>query len=295
MIRSMTGFGTAETQCDQWVLRVDVRSVNRKDLHTSFRLPDSFYLKESELQKLVETKVNRGQVTLSLSCRPRTGGPSVFIDEDYVRRCISRLRSIAEAEGIPCQVDLASLLSLPGAMKDISRDEDLRQELWPHAMATAEAALDALVQMRQTEGEALSAHLSGLCSTIKAQVDAVEQAQSEFVTAYRDRLLERVNRLLEGTGVALDEDALAREVAVYADRCDVSEEIERMRSHLGQFREALQAEAEPVGRRMEFLGQEMLREAGTTAAKVPAGPQVAQVLELKSNVDRLREQVRNVE
>ncbi len=295
MISSMTGFGTAETQCDQWLLCVDVRSVNRKDLQTSFRLPESFYLRESELQKLVDRKVSRGHVSFCLRCRPRSGGPSVLIDEDYVRRCLSRLRDIAEAEGVPFQADLASLLALPGAMKDAAQDEDLREELWPHVMATAEAALDALVRMRRAEGEALSRHLTELCSAIGAQVDAVEKAQGDFVARYRDKLLERVSKLLEGTGVTLDVDALAREVAIYADRCDVSEEIERMRSHLAQFREALQAEGEPVGRKMEFLGQEMLREAGTMSAKVPAGPQVVQVLELRSNVDRVREQVRNVE
>ncbi|MCK4374902.1 MAG: DUF1732 domain-containing protein, partial [Candidatus Brocadiae bacterium] len=125
--------------------------------------------------------------------------------------------------------------------------------------------------------------------------DAVQQGRAALMVTYRDRLRERVERLLEGTEVPVNEDSLAREVAFFADRSDVSEEIERLRSHLAQLREALESEDAPVGRKIEFLGQEMLREANTMAAKVPAGAQVRQVLELKSEIERLREQARNVE
>jgi uncharacterized protein (TIGR00255 family) len=156
--------------------------------------------------------------------------------------------------------------------------------------------MTSLVEMRRAEGVNLHEQFKELTGSIGSLVDRIETEQGSFVPGYRDRLRERVARLLEGTGVEVKEDALAREVAVYADRSDVSEEIARLRSHLAQFAEALASEdAEPVGRKMEFLGQEMLRESGTIAAKVPAGPQVECVLSLKSHVDRLREQVRNVE
>jgi uncharacterized protein (TIGR00255 family) len=150
--------------------------------------------------------------------------------------------------------------------------------------------------MRRAEGANLLEQFTSIAASLEELIDRIESAQSSFVEDYRDRLRRRVSRLLEDTTIVVEEDVLAREVALYADRSDVSEEIARLRSHLAQLGEALRSDAAaPVGRRMEFLGQEMLREAGTIAAKVPAGPQVEHVLELRSHVERLREQVRNVE
>ena len=120
-------------------------------------------------------------------------------------------------------------------------------------------------------------------------------AAPDVTAAYRDRLNERIEKLLAGTGVAVSEDSLAREVAFFAERADVSEEVARLRSHLAQFREALESDEEAVGRRLEFLGQEMLREANTMAAKLPAGDQIRDAMALKGLIDRVREQVRNVE
>ena len=170
-----------------------------------------------------------------------------------------------------------------------------RDALWPHVVTSCEEALAQLLEMRRAEGANLAVHLEELCSCMSERVEAVEAAQDEALAAYRDRLAERLQRLLEGSDTPVSEDALARELAFYAERSDVSEEIARLRSHVAQLREALDGSGEPVGRRIEFLGQEMLREANTMAAKVPAGPHVAQVLELKGDIERLREQARNVE
>ncbi|MGD2174463.1 MAG: YicC/YloC family endoribonuclease [Candidatus Brocadiaceae bacterium] len=291
----MTGFGFAEQMCERWVLRVEVRTVNHRDLQVSFRVPESFRLKEVELQKLAEKQVSRGHLYLSLTCEPRKGSAGVLLAEDTVADYLQALKTVSAAQGVPFEVDLASVLSLPGALRDLNADEELRDVLWESVVETSEEALDALVEMRRTEGANLSRQLVELCDTMAELVDGIEEEQGSFVPAYRDRLRERVNRLLEGTEVELNEESLAREVAICADRCDVSEEIARLRSHLDQFREALEGPDVPVGRKMEFIGQEMLREASTIAAKVPAGQQVRQVLELKTAVERLREQVRNVE
>lgn len=295
MIRSMTGFGSAEVQCEQWTVRVEARSVNHRELQLTCRLPDVFQLKELELRKLLERKVRRGHVYLVLSCRPRSGQSEVLVDEERLRAYIRTLRSVAESEEVPFQLDLATLMRLPGALKDMTADDEMRDVLWPHVVAATEAAVDSLTEMRSTEGANLSRQLEDICAAMEGLVDAVQQGRPALMATYRDRLKERVERLLEGTDVLVNEDSLAREVAFFADRSDVSEEIERLRSHLAQLREALESEDAPVGRKIEFLGQEMLREANTMAAKVPAGAQVRQVLELKSEIERLREQARNVE
>ncbi|MFO8006219.1 MAG: YicC/YloC family endoribonuclease [Candidatus Brocadiia bacterium] len=296
MIRSMTGFGAAQKVCDDWLVRVEMRTVNHRDLQTTFRTPEAFRAKEAELQKLIERRIHRGHLYYSLTCEPHGERGTALVDEELVAGYLQALKGLAAAEELPIRVDLASLLSLPGALKQMALDEDLREALWEDVLEVSGEALESLVQMRSAEGQNLAAQLREFCDEMGSLTDAIEGAQRDFVPAYQERLRERVNRLLDGTDVELNEEPLCREVAIYADRCDVSEEIARLRSHLEQFGDALAGDdSEPVGRKMEFIGQEMLREAGTIAAKVPAGEQVRQVIELKTAVERLREQVRNVE
>ena len=295
MIRSMTGFGSAEIHCDEWTVRVECRSVNHKELQLTFRMPDAFRLKEIELRRLVEARIRRGHAYVVLTCRPRVGQAENMVNEKAVREYVEMLKGVAEAADVPFQADLASLMRAPGVLKDVTTDEDLRDQLWPDVLAGCEQALDGLLEMRVTEGGNLAGQLRELCDGMTARIDAIAGGLGDAVAEYRDRLRERLKRLLEGVDTPVSEDALARETAYYAERSDVSEEIERLRSHLAQMAEALDGSDEPVGRKMEFLGQEMLREANTMAAKIPAGDQVAEVLELKGDVERLREQARNVE
>ncbi len=295
MICSMTGFGRAEEQCGHWTVLVEAKSVNHRDLQISFRVPDMLQAREHKLQKLAEKKLHRGHVYVNVSCRYTTESAAMGLNAEAARDYLGALKEIANSADLPVQVDLAALLRLPGVLKDTAVDETDAEELWPGVERATEACLDKLVEMRRAEGANLNDQLSDLADGIEAHTSAIEKAQDSFVPAYRDRLRERIARLLEGTDVSVREDSLAREVAIYADRCDVSEEIARLRSHVQQFRQALETDGKPVGRRMEFIGQEMLREGGTIAAKVPSGVQVQEVLELKSDVDRLREQVRNVE
>ncbi len=295
MIRSMTGFGRAERVSGDWLLHAEVRSVNHKDMKISFRIPDAFRSGEIELQKQFEKRLRRGHVNFSLECQPRAGESSVLVDTDRVAQYLASLKKVAGEQGVPFTIDLASLLRLPDTLRNMATDETLQKSLWPVVAAVTEEALDGLIAMRETEGANLRVQLEEICSTVEGLVRHIEKDQAKFVVAYRDRLRERISRLLEGTDVQVEEHSLAREVAYYADRCDISEELARLRSHVKQFRDALEADGEPVGRKMEFLGQEMLREAGTIGAKVPSEQQVPQVLELRTQIDRLREQVRNVE
>ena len=295
MIRSMTGFGAAEARHDHWMVRVELRSVNHRDLQVSFRLPEAFHLRELELQRVVEAQVRRGHVRLVLSAQLDSGRTEVLVDTEHLRGYLLALKDLAGIEQTPVHVDLASLLRLPGALKDVTTDTSLREELWPVVKQVARDALAEMVGMRQTEGANLAGQLGQLCDDVESRLAGVEGCSGQLIAAYRDRLKERIEKLLAGTGVAVSEDSLAREVAFFAERSDVSEEVARLHSHLAQFREALDGDEEAVGRRMEFLGQEMLREANTMAAKMAACEQLATVMEIKGLVDRLREQVRNVE
>jgi uncharacterized protein (TIGR00255 family) len=296
MIRSMTGFGSAERQFEQWLMRAEVRSVNHKELQISFRTPDALKSRETALQKIMEKHVSRGHLYLWLNCEGVSGSTETLVDEERLAGYLRVFRRVAEQEGVALQADIGGMIRLPEVLSDATAEDELTEQLWPGVLETVGAAMESLVDMRREEGRHLARQLIELADGITGLVDRIEQEQDSFVPGYRDRLLERIDKLLQGTGVEVKEETIAREVAVYADRSDVSEEIARLRSHVSQFRDALQSEEiEPVGRKMEFLGQEMLRESGTIAAKVPAGPQVEHVLDLKSHVEKLREQVRNVE
>jgi len=295
MIRSMTGFGSAERTSGDWLLHAEVRAVNYKDLRVSLRMPEAFRSREIELQKLFEKRLRRGHVSFSLECRPRAGESGMLVDIDRVGEYVSALKQVADRLDVPFSLDLAALLRLPDTLRNMAADEELQTSLWPDVVAVTEEAIDGLIAMREAEGANLCGQLEDICATVEALVETIGEQQDAFVIAYRNRLRERIARLLEGTEAAVDEHSLAREVAYYADRSDVSEELARLRSHVKQFREALDGDGEPVGRKMEFLGQEMLREAGTIGAKVPSDHQLPQVLELRTQIDRLREQVRNVE
>jgi uncharacterized protein (TIGR00255 family) len=295
MIRSMTGFGAAEVQSDQWTVRAELRSVNHRDLQVSFRLPDAFYAKEVELQKLLEQHVRRGHVRLTLAAQVKEGRADVLVDSGQLEGYLRVLKDLAARQDVPARLEFAALLRLPGVLRDVTTDPELHEQLWPAALEAIRAALAGLIEMRTAEGANLAAHLREVSDAVEEGVARIERAAPEVTAAYRDRLKERVEKLLAGTSVPVAEDSLAREVAFFAERSDVSEEVARLRSHLAQFREALDSDEEAVGRRLEFIGQEMLREANTMAAKLPAGDQIRDAMELKGQIDRVREQVRNVE
>ncbi len=296
MIRSMTGFGSAECTHGEWILRAEVRSVNQKDLRVSFRIPEALRAREIELKKLVECRLSRGHVYVSVDCALRGGGSAALVDRGRLSTYLRELQELSEEQNVPLNVDLGGLLRLPDVLRSTASDEELQEQLWPGMVTVTQDAIQGVVAMREAEGASLAEQLTEICENIESIAGRISHEQGGFVAAYRRRLRERIERLLEGTDVGVDEDALAREVAHYADRCDVSEELARLRSHLAQFREALTNEdEEPVGRKMEFIGQEMHREAGTIGAKNPSDEQVPQVLELRTQIDRLREQVRNVE
>ncbi len=295
MIRSMTGFGVAERAWEHWAIKAEARSVNHSELRLSIRLPDMLRLKESELAGLVRARARRGHVYLILNCSAAEQAIALLVDRQKIRTYLRLLKEIADAEGVPVHADAGVLMSLPGAMRQESLPQDVLEGLLVQAAATAEEALDAMLRMREAEGRNLVGQLEALCSSIEQRTNLVEANAGMAVREYQRRLTQRVRELLEGSGATADQDAIARQVAILAERSDVSEEITRLRSHLEQFRKALQHEGEPVGRKLEFLAQEMLRESSTMAAKIQNTELAEQVIEIKADVARLREQVRNVE
>ncbi|MEM6733422.1 MAG: YicC/YloC family endoribonuclease, partial [Myxococcota bacterium] len=267
---SMTGFGSASAEGEGLRASVECRSVNGRYLKLNIRLPDALRAYEAKVEKRLKALLQRGSVTLSVRFERTDLEALVSVNEDVVRA----YRSVFERLDLP----VSAIPSLPGVLGGN------RVELSDAQVAVVDQAigdaLEAMVAMRNREGQALEVHLSELVDSVAALRDRVLERAPAVVAEYRDRLADRVRQLLEGSPAELDDTTLAREVAVFASRCDVTEEVERIASHLSQIREVLQG-AESAGRTLDFLGQELHREVNTIGSKSSDTELARIVIELK--------------
>lgn len=303
----MTGSGSCGVDGEQGRVACEVRSVNHRFLKTTVHVGGVLSALEPEIEDRVRARVERGHVTLSLrwvrSARAAAG--ALRLDLDVAQAAAEALRAAARACGLPPEaVTLREVLDAPGVWAE-SGGETLPDEVAEGARHAIDGALAALVEARRREG----AHLAGVCRELLDRIAATRaQIAARAPTLpglYRDRLAARIATLLrgpglEGSGVAPDPAALAREVAGYADRCDVAEELARLDAHLAHLRETLAAggagaKGGAMGRRLDFLVQELHRETNTLGSKSPDAELTALVVEMKADVERLREQVQNFE
>ena len=301
MIRSMTGYGSAETGLpDGRVLRTEIRTVNHRHLNTSVRLPRGWEGLEGKVMEKVRAVLARGSVSLSVACESagREEGGAPGLDMERARRYVDLLREAGGELGLKGRLDLDTLARLPGV---------LRVE-GPPAAPVDEAgllegvgsALGGVVAMREAEGRRLEGELRASLGRIMEQVDVVEAAAPGRLLRERDRLRERV-MALSGT-VEVDDDRLAREIAYLAERWDIAEEIVRLRSHVALFLESLdgggpgeEPQRDKAGKRLGFVVQEMYREANTVGSKANDAAISASAVAIKEELERIREQLENVE
>jgi uncharacterized protein (TIGR00255 family) len=291
MIRSMTGFGSGRAAEGAEAIDVEVRSVNHKYCEVKVRLPRELAAIELEVARAVKARLARGGVEVSVR---RSGAPSAGVPRVDAALAAEYARAFAELQarlGLPGTVTLAEVMSAEGVVRLEERAPDV--EAGRAAVSTALAvALDALAAMRELEGEALARDLAGRLDAVEALVGRVETLAPLSIEHYRVRLGERIQEVARG--FSPDPARLAQEVALFADRMDVTEEITRLRSHVAQTR-GLMAGSEPAGRKMEFLVQEMHREVNTIGSKSQSAEIAAIVVTLKAEIERMREQVQNVE
>jgi uncharacterized protein (TIGR00255 family) len=291
MIRSMTGFGAAEGQVGQSRVAIEVRSVNHRFFSASLKLPGALSRWEGEVREALRRGVSRGHVTLtSRADRPESTGTTV-IDEARVAEYVQRLRDLQQRFGLDGGLDLSTVLRLPDVVTVIGDDDQGTAE---ELVSIVEKAVAAMAVMREQEGARLGAFLEERLQVIEEAVERLAARAPQRVVEQRDRLREAVRQLADG--VSVDEGRLAQEVAILADRLDVQEELERFRSHLTAFRAALRGgSADGVGKRLGFVLQEMLREANTTGSKANDVGLTRDVLIIKEELERAREQVENLE
>lgn len=296
MLRSMTGYGAAEQHTDGGRWWVEVRSTNHRFLEVVVRLPRELGALEDRVRAAVAQRVRRGRVEVLVredgGQRPR----EAVVDTELARRYARALEDLREELALEERLTLSALLALP----DVVRVEEARRDAdaaWEDLRPVLERALDGLVQMRTSEGRRLAGDLQERVARLERWVEQVARRAEELPRAYAERLRQRVADLLQALGVEglPDEARLAMEVAAFADRCDVREELVRLRSHLQEVRTLLQAEDGAVGRKLEFLLQEMQREVNTVGAKAADLEVARAVVEMKSELEAIREQVQNVE
>jgi uncharacterized protein (TIGR00255 family) len=292
----MTGFGTASFRVGETAFDVEVRSVNHRHLDARVRVPRLLTPLEPGLRARIQERFDRGKFDCSItSPEGASSSQLLVVDRAAAREYLRAAREIASEEGVTGELSVADLLSLPG----VSRFTEPQLSPEDLAQAVHEAlgrALDALAAMRTSEGAALARDLQERLDRIAQTAEEVEGRSGEVQEAARERLRRRARQLESETGL-LDEARLHQEVTLAADRMDVTEEIVRLRSHVDQFRKTLEESGpgRPVGRRLEFLLQELSREANTIGSKGADAPIAHLIVDLKTEIERIREQVQNVE
>src|SRR5688500_17801369 len=287
----MTGFGAAEGMVGLARVTVEVRTVNHRFFNSSIKLPSAFSAWEGEVRDALRRQISRGHVSLSARIERVEDSP-IQVDEARFALYVAQLRDLGQRHGLSGELDLATVLNLPGVIVTAAAEESggSASEL----VAVVDAAASALSAMRAEEG-------GRLAQSIRERLDVIEGALGRIATRSPARLAEQKARLERSVtelagGVAVDPQRLAQEIAIIADRLDVSEELDRFKSHLKAFRDTLlDGGKEPVGKRLGFVLQEMLREENTTGSKANDAPILAEVVSIKEELERIREQVENLE
>lgn len=290
----MTGFGESHCQQDGLAVAVEVRTINNRFFKLSVRTTDGYGSLEPLVEEEVRSAVHRGTIQVNVRVDRRRSPEDCKINVAVLEGYREQIESLGEdwsgAQGVP----LAALLALPGVVDDaLGTTVDAAAD-WPIIERTVQAALGNLGRMRRSEGEAMAADLLANCRAVAASLDRIERRAPLVVEDYRTRLAERLKRALTELEVTLDPADLLREVSLFADRSDISEEIVRLRCHLDQFQATMEL-PESAGRKLDFLTQEMFRETNTIGSKANDVEIAREVIEIKTAVERIREMIQNVE
>lgn len=293
MIRSMTGFGAAEGPVGSSRVSVELRSVNHRFFNPSLKLPNALAKWEGETREFLRQRIARGHVTVSARV-VREESLGVSVDEVKFAAAASALKALKERHGLSGEVDVATVLRMPDILQVSRDDAGLETGTVEELLAVVDAATTALHEMRLAEGGRLAQVIGERLALVEQAVARLHARAPERLEAQRLRLRENVERL--AGGIAVDPQRLAQEIAILADKLDVGEELDRFGSHITAFREALASRTgEGVGKRLGFLLQELLREANTTGSKANDAPMLQDVVAIKEELERIREQVENVE
>ncbi|MDR5694964.1 MAG: YicC/YloC family endoribonuclease [Armatimonadota bacterium] len=292
-LRSMTGYGIGEAPIPEGRVVVEIRGVNHRYTDLTVRLPKDLASLEERVRAAVLAKVLRGRVEVVIMKDEASRRPEAFrADIDLARSYVRALGELARTLGLEGTINLAMVASLPGVIR-LEEDRQDAEALWPAISTALEKALGVFVQMREEEGARLARDLLERIWVLEEEAEAIARRAPAVVEEYANRLRRRVSELLGD--VSLDEGRLAMEAMLFAERSDISEELVRIRSHLTQFRQTIETATGAVGRKLDFILQELFREVNTIGAKANDLEISHRVISMKSELESLREQVQNIE
>lgn len=294
MIKSMTGFGRREAEINGREITVEVKSVNHRYFEFSCRTPRGYGFLDDKLKSYVNSRVSRGKIDMFVTVGANDEAPSeVTVNHQLVSGYINAMKEISDTYGVENDVTVVSLSRFPDVFTVHKPAED-EEQITNDVLSVAKTALDSFITMRETEGEKMKADILSRANTILSIVGEIEERSPQTVAEYEERLLERIKQTLEDYEVEIDEQRVLTEVAVFSDKVAVAEETVRLRSHFEQLNKFLEYD-EPVGRKIDFIIQEMNREANTIGSKVQDAALAHKVVDIKSEIEKIREQVQNIE
>ncbi len=290
----MTGFGEAHVQQDGLAVAVEVRAVNNRFFKLSVRSTEGYASLEPLVENEVRAAVHRGTIQVNVRIDRRRSPDEYRINVDVLDHYRRQLELFERQWKMAEPVSLAALLPLPGVVEDATGTTVDAAADWPVVQRTLQAALESLGRMRGEEGRAMAADLTANCRLAAASLDQIDRRAPLVVADYRTRLFDRLKRTLAEVDVVLDPAEVIKEVSLFADRSDISEEIVRLRSHLEQFQTSMEL-PDSAGRKLDFLTQEMFREANTIGSKANDVEITRSVIEIKTAIERIREMIQNIE
>lgn len=294
MLMSMTGFGESQQQRGRLAVSVEVRCINNRYFKLSLRSSEGYGPLDPRIELLVRDRIRRGTIQVNVRVDRTASADDYRLRADVLEGYCRQLQVIQQAWGSDRPIDPQQILLLPGVVNENAPGADDIEADWPLIEETVKRALDGLEAMRREEGAAMAADLGVNLQVIRSGLDEVEKRAPLVVESHRNRLNERINRVLAELNATLEPADILKEVSLFADRSDISEEIVRLRSHLEQFGQIMAA-AESSGRKLEFLVQEMVREGNTIGSKANDVEIARQVIEIKAALERIREMIQNVE
>ena len=292
MIRSMTGYGRDQQLLHGRSITVEIRSVNHRYFEFSCRAPRGCAFLEDRLKRALQSAISRGKVEVALTLQTvESRNTYVAVDHALAGQYITALRALGEEYSLPDDLTLSTICRLPDIFT-LCRGEEDEEELAADVLLVLQNALKQFVAMRETEGERLKADVLSRLVAMEEHLTFVEERSPQTVAEYRARLTAKLTELLNGA--VPDENRILTEAAIVADRLAVDEETVRLRSHFAQLRKILES-TEPVGRKLDFLVQEMNRETNTIGSKCSDTAIASHVVEMKSEIEKIREQIQNIE
>ncbi len=294
MVKSMTGFGRCETEIGGRAVTVEIKSVNHRYFEFSCRITRGYSFLEDKLKAFVNSKVARGKIDMFVSVGAADDTPSeVTVNHSLVSGYLRAMKEISDTYGVENDATVVSLSRFPDVFT-VNKAKVNEEQLTADVLSVASVALDSFIAMREAEGVKMKADILSRAQTILSIVSDIEERSPQTVEEYENRLLDRIRQTLENLSVEIDEQRILTEVAVFADKVAVAEETVRLRSHFDQLSAFLSYD-QPVGRKLDFIIQEMNREANTIGSKVQDATLAHKVVDIKSEIEKIREQVQNIE